>query len=134
MTEAVEPARANGRAGSPAWLAVFDAVGLVIFAVFGAMAHDRGMSAGTVLGIVWPFAVGALLGWILVRTLSGRWAVDLGAGVTVWLLTLVVGMLLRWVTGDDAPAPSFILVATGATALLMLGWRVLVSAVVNRTR
>lgn len=134
MTGAAEPRQATTWASGSAWLVVFDAVGLLVFAVFGAMAHDRGVSLGTIASIVWPFAVGALLGWILVRTLSGRWAVDLGAGVTVWLLTLVVGMLLRWVTGDDAPAPSFILVATGATALLMLGWRVLVSAVVNRTR
>jgi hypothetical protein len=40
----------------------------------------------------------------------------------VWLCTVVVGMLLRKLTSAGT-APSFIVVASLSTALLLLGWR-----------
>lgn len=46
----------------------------------------------------------------------------------VWLSTVVVGMGLRAGIGAGT-ALSFILVATGATGLLLLGWRALARAI-----
>jgi hypothetical protein len=43
--------------------------------------------------------------------------------VAVWLCTVVVGMVLRKFTSAGV-APSFIVVASLSTALLLLGWRV----------
>ncbi|STZ22149.1 Protein of uncharacterised function (DUF3054) [Mycolicibacterium phlei] len=42
--------------------------------------------------------------------------------MTVWVATIVVGMLLRRLTSAGT-APSFIVVASIATAVLLLGWR-----------
>lgn len=115
-----------------AWFGLVDVLALIIFAILGAGSHDRGLSPTTIALIVWPFLVGAAAGWALVRWRSGRWPLELGPGITVWLSTIVIGMLLRAITTLDLPQLSFVLVATGATALLMLGWRVLYQAVLTR--
>jgi Protein of unknown function (DUF3054) len=43
--------------------------------------------------------------------------------VVVWVCTVAVGMLLRKATSQGV-APSFIVVASLSTAVLLLGWRV----------
>jgi hypothetical protein len=43
-------------------------------------------------------------------------------GLTVWLCTVVVGMLLRRLTGAGVAA-SFVVVASTVTAVVLLGWR-----------
>jgi hypothetical protein len=58
---------------------------------------------------------------------------SLARAVPVWLLTLVLGMALRTVQKGRAPDPAFIIVATLALALGLLGWRV-VAAIVCRRR
>jgi hypothetical protein len=40
----------------------------------------------------------------------------------VWVATVVVGMLLRKATSSGV-APSFVVVASVSTAVLLLGWR-----------
>ena len=49
-------------------------------------------------------------------------------GVVVWVCTVAVGMLLRKATSAGA-AVSFVVVASAATAVMLLGWRVAVAAV-----
>lgn len=65
--------------------------------------------------------VGTLTGWLLSRAWQ-RPAALVPSGVAVWLSTVVVGMLLRKLTSAGT-APSFIVVASLSTALLLLGWR-----------
>ena len=43
-------------------------------------------------------------------------------GLTVWLCTVSIGMLLRVISGQGT-APAFIVVATIVTAVLLVGWR-----------
>ena len=45
----------------------------------------------------------------------------------MWLCTVAVGMLLRRATSAGT-AVSFIVVATAATAVMLLGWRVAAAA------
>ena len=66
--------------------------------------------------------MGLGLGWGLVRWRSGRWPLTVGNGIPVWVSALVVGMLLRTVTGQGT-APSFMLVAATVLAVFLLGWR-----------
>lgn len=120
----------RGNSAGPPWIGLLDLLGLLVFAMVGAMAHDRGVTLGTVAGIAWPFLIGAGVGWAVVRSRSGRWPLDLGAGITVWALSLILGLLLRALTGGGV-AVSFVLVAAGVTALIMLGWRVLYRAVAS---
>jgi hypothetical protein len=107
----------------PAAVAVaVDAVLVLVFAAVGRASHEEGNAVLGVLATAWPFLVGLLAGWALVRSLSHRWALEVGPGITVVVGTIVVGMLLRALTGQGT-APSFVLVATLVLAALLLGWR-----------
>lgn len=52
-------------------------------------------------------------------------------GLLVWVSTLVVGMLLRAVTGQGT-ATAFIIVATIFLGLFLVGWRVVVGLLQHR--
>jgi hypothetical protein len=105
-----------------------DAVCVLVFAAAGRASHQEGSAVVGVLATAWPFLVGLAAGWALVRVLSHRWALEVGPGVSVVVGTVVVGMLLRAVTGQGT-APLFVLVATLVLAALLLGWRALAARV-----
>ncbi|WP_374969081.1 DUF3054 domain-containing protein [Terrabacter sp. BE26] len=103
---------------------VLDVVLVLVFAAIGRSSHrEAGPALGAVL-TAWPFLVGTLLGWVVVRVLRGRWPVELAPGVTVWFATVLVGMLLRRATGLGTAA-SFVVVASVVLAAFLLGWRAL---------
>lgn len=104
------------------WQALLlDAVLIVVFAAIGRANHGEAVSG--MLGTAWPFLLGAGAGWLLVYQGSRRTAVEVGPGITVWACTLVVGMLLRAITGAGT-AFSFVVVATLVLGVLLVGWRV----------
>ena len=105
-----------------------DAILVLVFAAVGRANHQEGNPVLGVPATAWPFLLGLAAGWALVRTLSHRWALEPGPGVTVVVATVVLGMLLRAATGQGT-APSFILVATLVLAVLLLGWRLVPSRV-----
>ena len=94
---------------------------VLLFAVAGRASHDEGLTLAGVARTLWPFLVGAAVGWGLVQ-LAHDEPRSLKAGVRVWLLTLAVGMVLRRLT-DAGTAASFVVVATVVLGLLFLGWR-----------
>jgi len=53
------------------------------------------------------------------------------SGIVVWLSTVVVGMLLRRLTGDGTAA-SFVVVALVVLGVFLLGWRAARQLVVRR--
>lgn len=99
-----------------------DAVLVVGFAAVGRASHVEDNPVLGALATAWPFLVGTVVGWLVVRTLRRAWPLEVGPGVTVWFATLVFGMLLRRVVGEGT-APAFVAVAAATLALLLLGWR-----------
>jgi hypothetical protein len=100
--------------------AVLDVVLVLAFVLIGRGSHGENVVAGA-LTTFWPFAVGLLVGWlatIALRRPLALWP----TGVIVWLATLVVGMLLRVVSGQGI-AVSFVIVATVVLAVFLIGWR-----------
>ena len=112
---------ASALLGMP-WAPVLDALLVIVFAALGRASHAEQNPVVGALATAWPFLVGLGLGWGLVRWRSGRWPLTVGNGIPVWASALVVGMLLRTVTGQGT-APSFMLVAATVLALFLLGWR-----------
>ena len=98
-----------------------DVVCVVVFCTIGRRSHAEGLTLSGIAETAWPFLVGTLTGWLLSRAWQ-RPAALVPTGVAVWLCTVVVGMLLRKLTSAGV-APSFIVVASLSTALLLLGWR-----------
>jgi len=68
-----------------------------------------------------PFLIGAAVGWGASR--GWRAPTSLATGAAAWAGALAVGMVLRNLAWDRGTAPSFVVVAAIALAVLLLGWR-----------
>ncbi|MBT2512790.1 DUF3054 domain-containing protein [Arthrobacter sp. ISL-30] len=128
MPSTADSARLATRA--PLFIAIFaDVVLVLVFAAIGRDAHQRSDTFLGVLATAWPFLSGVAASWLVSRA----WRRPLApwpTGVLVWLGTLAVAMLLRAVTGQSVVIP-FVIVATISLGLLLLGYRLLASAVVR---
>ena len=102
-----------------------DVVCVIVFCTIGRRSHSEGLTVSGIAETASPFLVGTVVGWLLSRAWQ-RPAALVPTGVAVWLCTVVVGMVLRKLTSASV-APSFIVVASLSTALLLLGWRVVAS-------
>ena len=100
---------------------VTDVVCLIVFAAIGRRSHDEGLNLAGIAETAWPFVTGALTGWVVSLGWRRPYAM-VPTGIAVWACTIVVGMLLRKLTSAGV-APSFVVVASIATAVLLLGWR-----------
>lgn len=113
----------------PAWLGV-DLVAVLIFCALGRRSHDEGLDVSGLAATAWPFLSGTVLGWLLSRGWRTPTAVA-PTGLTVWVSTVLVGMILRKATSAGV-AWSFVVVASTATAVLLLGWRAVFEFVARR--
>ncbi|WP_423923293.1 DUF3054 domain-containing protein [Frigoribacterium sp. 2-23] len=129
MTDSTRPSGVR-RLPTNAWFVV-DLLLVVVFVLIGRRSHDESNALIGVLTTLWPFAVGLVVGWATV--LGVRWrATALASGAVVWVSTVVLGMLLRVVSGQGVQV-SFVIVATIVLGVFLLGSR-LVGALVTRRR
>ena len=112
---------------SSALAALADIVCVLVFCTIGRRSHAEGPTAAGVAETAWPFLAGTVIGWLLARGWRRPTAV-VPTGVVVWVSTVAVGMLLRKATSAGV-AVSFVVVASAATAVVLLGWRVAAAAV-----
>jgi hypothetical protein len=61
------------------------------------------------------------VGWGALRVWKAPHKVSNGVGL--WLITIVIGMLLRRFAFDDGVAGAFVVVATIFNAFTLVGWR-----------
>ncbi|GAA2122077.1 DUF3054 domain-containing protein [Actinomadura napierensis] len=100
---------------------VLDVCCVLVFVGIGRSSHDEAASVTGFLNTAWPFLVGVAVGWALLRVWRRRGdAVPVGVGV--WLSAVVVGMVLRVVSGQGI-AFTFVLVALVFLGLVLVGWR-----------
>lgn len=104
--------------------AAIDLALVATFVALGRASHREDQAAFAVT--LWPFAAGLAVGWAVVRAWRRPVAL-LRAGVPAWLGTVVVGMVLRAVSGQGVQ-PAFVVVATIVVGALLVGWRVLLAA------
>ena len=108
-----------------------DVVLVILFAAIGRASHDEANPVVGALLTAWPFLVGTVVGWAVVRLLRKAWPLEVGPGITVWFSTLLIGMVLRQATGHGT-AVSFVLVAAVALGLFLIGWRALAALLLRR--
>lgn len=125
MSRRVQPRAAVGAL-------LLDAVVVTVFAVIGRASHAEGLDAAGVWGTAWPFLAGLGVGWLAARAWRHPAAVW-PTGVLVWVITLVVGMLLR-VASAQGTAAAFIVVAALTLGLFLVGWRAIASLITRRRR
>lgn len=107
-----------------------DLICVVVFCTVGRRSHAEGLNPAGIAETAWPFLAGTLAGWLAATGWHRPYAL-FPTGVVVWLATVVVGMVLRKLTSAGT-APSFILVASISTAVLLLGWRGAVRVMARR--
>jgi len=122
------PDRASRARALPALAA--DLAFVALFAAVGRRNHAEGLTLGGVTETAWPFLAGTVVGWLISRAWRRPTAV-VPTGITIWLCTVAVGMLLRKATSEGTAA-SFIVVTTLTVALLLLGWRAAVTRMSGR--
>ncbi|MDQ1539305.1 MAG: hypothetical protein QOH29_31 [Actinomycetota bacterium] len=114
----------------PATALLADVVCVVVFCTIGRRSHAEGITIAGVAETAWPFLAGTAVGWLAARAWRQPAALA-PTGLTIWLSTVVIGMLLRKATSAGT-AVSFVVVASLVTAILLLGWRAAVSALARR--
>jgi hypothetical protein len=103
------------------------AVDLVLVAVFvgiGRASHGEDQSAW--VATFWPFAIGLAVGWAVARGWRRPFAIA-HSGLPAWVGAVVVGMLLRAVSGQGVQV-AFVVVASIVLGAFLLGWRFLLVA------
>ncbi|NOR00556.1 DUF3054 domain-containing protein [Mycolicibacterium fortuitum] len=107
-----------------------DLICVVVFCTIGRRSHAEGITVAGIAETAWPFLTGTVVGWLISRGWQRPTSLA-PTGIVVWISTVVVGMVLRKLTSAGV-AVSFIVVATLATAVLLLGWRGVLAAVRRR--
>lgn len=112
---------------------VIDVILVAVFCVIGRLSHAEGIFGDIpgLLNTMWPFLVAVLAAHAIMqvrRTPADRML----PGVVIWAVTVVVGLVLRAVSGQGTALP-FIIVATLTLALFLIGWRAIL-AIVRRPR
>jgi hypothetical protein len=102
---------------------LLDVCCVLIFVIIGRASHTKGETLAGIASTSWPFLAGLAAGWAGARGWK-RPLVLRPVGLTVWLVTVVLGMVLR-VTSGQGTAAAFIIVALAFLGLFMLGWRLI---------
>ncbi|MEV7960668.1 DUF3054 domain-containing protein [Oerskovia paurometabola] len=128
---APSPPRPTVRTVIVALAVVLDVVAVLAFATGGRATHSADSPLTAILTIAWPFLVGLAVGWVLLR--AWRWPLAAWpTGVVLWVTTWVVGMALRWGTGEGL-ATAFLVVSAAFLLATLVGWR-LVALLVLKVR
>ena len=99
-----------------------DVVAVVVFCAIGRRSHAEAGSLAGLAGTAWPFLAGLGAGWGATLLPRRDPSAVVPGGIIVWLSTLVVGMVLRVVSGQGT-ALSFVVVAGVVLGAFLLGWR-----------
>ncbi|MBT1634580.1 MULTISPECIES: DUF3054 domain-containing protein [Clavibacter] len=110
--------------------AVLDAALVVVFVLIGRASHGEDLAPSGVLGTAWPFLAAGVVGWIVARAWRAPSRV-VPTGLLVWGVTIVVGMVLRALTGEGVVVP-FVITTAIILGILLLGWRGIAAVAVRR--
>ena len=108
-----------------------DTAGVVGFVALGRRTHDLDPGLGGLASSVAPFLIALAIAWIALRVWRRPWSPLAGLGV--WVITAVGGLVLRVAVFGDSAATAFIWVTVATTALLLVGWRLIAAALVRRS-
>lgn len=112
------------------WAIVLDIVFVLVFAIIGRASHREGLDVVGILGTFWPFLAGLAIGWLASQAWRRPFGVAL-PGLSIWLITVIGGMLFRVISGQGT-ALAFVIVATVVLGILLIGWRAVATAITRR--
>lgn len=101
---------------------MLDVISVLLFVVMGRNTHDEGSALRGTLEVAAPFLLALGVGWAVANA-RGRNLATTGAGLAVWAVTVVGGMLLRHLLFDRGTALPFIIVAAVFLGLALVARR-----------
>jgi uncharacterized membrane protein len=111
--------------------AIVDVVAVVVFVAIGRRNHDEGTTFLNIVGVAAPFLIALVASWIGLRTWNEPFTRRSWAAT--WLITVIVGLLLRRVVFDRGIATPFIIVATITLGVLIGLGRLLAKRLQQKT-
>jgi uncharacterized membrane protein YbjE (DUF340 family) len=104
--------------------AIIDVVAILVFVMLGRRSHhEDGSFLSATLKVAAPFLIALVVGWVVAR--AWKAPTSFNTGITIWLVTVVGGMLLRHFAFSKGTATPFIIVASSFTLVFLVGWRLL---------
>jgi hypothetical protein len=103
--------------------ALVDVVAVVVFVAIGRRNHDEGTALSGIIGVSAPFLIALGISWVGLRT--WREPFSRASVVATWVITVVIGLLLRRLVFDGGIATAFIVVATITLGVLLTLGRLL---------
>lgn len=110
---------------------VTDLVAIVVFAAIGRRTHDSGSAIVGTLTVASPFLIGYTVSAVATGLRKAPYSVV--RALVAWAPGIALGMVLRHLVFDKGTALPFVIVAFVATALLLVGWRLVRRLMVRRT-
>ena len=97
--------------------AIVDVVAVVVFVAIGRRNHNEGTALSGIIGVAAPFLIALGISWIGLRT--WREPFNRASLIATWVITVVIGLLLRRLVFDRGIATAFIIVATITLGVLL---------------
>ncbi|CAB4596048.1 MAG: DUF3054 family protein [Actinobacteria bacterium] len=98
-----------------------DIFSVLLFVAVGRRNHNESAGISGVVEVALPFLIALVCGWVLSRAWQKPDAIK--NGVVIWLITVVLGLLLRNLIFGRGIATPFIIVATVVLGVLLVGRR-----------
>ena len=108
-----------------------DVLAVVVFVLAGRRTHDEGLTVAGVAGVAAPFLIALAVGWVVLRAWRRPFDPAIGLGLAV--ITVALGMVLRNLAWDRGTATSFVIVAAIMVGGLLVAWRALATALLDRS-
>jgi hypothetical protein len=110
---------------------LIDVVLVIVFVALGRGSHDEGSALSGTIEIAAPFLIALAVGWMAGRK-WWRTPTSVELGVTLWAVTLTIGMVLRRTVFDRGTAIAFVIVAALFLAFFLVGWRIVAAKLMSR--
>ncbi|MEE1652071.1 DUF3054 family protein [Brachybacterium sp. J144] len=102
---------------------VGDLLAVLLFVAIGLIQHGSSLTTESIALVGWPFALGALLGHLAIRSWRAPFRLW-PHGVFIWAITIAAAMAVRTLFQAGTEV-SFVIVTAVTLGVLMLGWRAL---------
>jgi len=104
-----------------------DIFSVLLFVAVGRRNHDESTGVSGVVEVALPFLLALVCGWLVTRAWRKPDATK--NGVVIWLVTVVLGLLLRNLIFDRGTATPFVIVATIVLGVLLVGRRLIMRVI-----
>ena len=104
-----------------------DIFSVLLFVAVGRRNHNESAGVSGVVEVALPFLIALICGWLVTRAWQKPDATK--NGVVIWLVTVVLGLLLRNLIFNRGTATPFIIVATVVLGILLVGRRLIMRAI-----